>query len=256
MLLDAREGGPESLSVLLAAAAAPATAHELAAEQAALTAFRTAHFSPVPHPRRPSMLKATLAQLIATKFLATAAVAAAATGGVALAAATGSLPSPLQGAAHAGFGAPSPESHPSHSDATDEPSDSTPSPDATATPEAGDSTASATPLATPTPSLNGLCKAYQAGAASNPGKVLSNPAFSVLVATAGGADAVGAYCTTLVGPARTHPTGAPTTHPTGAPTSHPTGAPTSHPTGAPTSHPTGAPATHPTGAPASVPGRP
>jgi hypothetical protein len=196
------------------------------------------------------MLKPAIAQLIATKFLATAAVAAAATGGVALAAATGNLPGPLQGAAHAGFGAP--DSHPSQADATDEPSDSTSDPTDTDAPtEAGDSTKSSVPTTTPSPSLRGLCRAYQAGAASTPGKVLSNPAFSVLVVAAGEADSVDAYCATLIGPPRTHPTGAQATHPTGPPATHPTGAPATHPTGAPATHPTGAPATHPTGAPAT-----
>jgi hypothetical protein len=93
---------------------------------------------------------------------------------------------------------------------------------------------------TPTPSLQGLCTAYQAGATSNPGKAIDNPAFSVLVAAAGGTDKVADYCDELIGPRPTHPAGPPTdvipSHPTGAPdVSHP--APShstpSHPTGRP-----------------------
>ncbi|MGF7237669.1 MAG: hypothetical protein ACQSGP_22310, partial [Frankia sp.] len=108
---------------------------------------------------------------------------------------------------------------------------------------------SAAPTSTPSPSLLGLCHAYTAGVAGNPGKALDNPAFSALTAAAGGRDRIGAYCATVlttapgngpVTPAAGHPT---TNHPTGKPTSRPASAPLTHPTGKPTTHPT-----HPTGA--------
>ena len=38
------------------------------------------------------------------------------------------------------------------------------------------------PAATPSPSLRGLCQAYTAHAADNPGKALDNPAFAALIA--------------------------------------------------------------------------
>ena len=106
------------------------------------------------------------------------------------------------------------------------------------------------PQATPSPSLRGLCTAYQAGATANNGKALSNPAFSSLVAAAGGKDEVAAYCTKLVGAPPTHPAGKPSSVPSGKPTAVPSVAPTAHPTGKPTAlpttgHPTGSPTTHP-----------
>jgi hypothetical protein len=62
------------------------------------------------------------------------------------------------------------------------------------------------PHGTPSPNLTGLCHAWLAGAGAEHGKARSNPAFSVLVATAGGSDAVDGYCTELIG-SRTHPSG-------------------------------------------------
>ena len=71
-------------------------------------------------------------------------------------------------------------------------------------PSAPESTEPATPSASPSPSLAGLCVAFQAGAAHD-GK--DNPAFNALTAAAGGADQVAAYCTGLIGPSTkpTHP---------------------------------------------------
>src|SRR6478672_2586839 len=90
------------LGRVLAAAAAPAVDRELAGELDALAMFRAASLAPTPTPasRRPSMLKTTLTKLAATKLLAATAVATAATGGIALAAATGSLPNPLGSHSH------------------------------------------------------------------------------------------------------------------------------------------------------------
>src|SRR5690349_16453974 len=59
-----------------------------------------------------------------------------------------------------------------------------------------------TPSSSPSPSLEGLCHAFQAGA--DPQKA-TNPAFSALRAAAGGADNVSSYCTHLIG-APTKPT--------------------------------------------------
>ncbi|MER8100676.1 hypothetical protein [Kitasatospora sp. NPDC094016] len=103
--LTGPDGGPGPLARILAAAAAPATADELAGEQAALTAFREARLTPDPvvttPVRRRSMATAALARAFSTK--ATAAVlGATALCGVAVAAGTGNLPSPLGG----GSGAP------------------------------------------------------------------------------------------------------------------------------------------------------
>jgi hypothetical protein len=225
-----------NLDQVLSAARAPATASELSHEAAVVATFEGAHRVPVTTAGRPSMLKSTLAKLAAAKVVAAAAAAAIlASGGLALAASSGHLPNPLShsdrattGDAHATAAAGKPSSTPTHP--TESPSESA--------------------SASPTPSLKGLCTAYQAGSTDNDGSALTSPAFKALVTAAGGAGQVAGYCTTLIGTPTPHPT----SHPTGAPTAHPTGVPTSHPTDAATSHPTGAPSgvptSHPSGAPA------
>jgi hypothetical protein len=178
------------------------------------------------------MLRTTVAKLLSAKLVAAAAVATAATGGVALAAATNTLPDQAQSVAHDILNAPSPD----HGKPSQAPSQA-------ATPDAKSSHA---PKGTPSPSLRGLCTAYQAGVADSHGKAMSNPAFSALVTAAGGTDQVADYCTKLIGAPRTHPSGEPTSHPTGSPTSHPSGKPTAVPTDSrPTSVPSGPPSTHP-----------
>src|SRR6266545_2647341 len=165
------------------------------------------------------MLKTTVAKLLSVKLAAAAAAATAATGGVALAAATNNLPDAAQSAAHDVFNAPSPDSKASQV------TDTAGKPDAKST---------HAPKGTPSPSLRGLCNAYQAGATSNDGKAKDNPAFKALFTAAGGADKVAAYCTNLVGAPSTHPSGKPTALPTAE---HPSGEPTSAPSGPPSTHP-------------------
>jgi hypothetical protein len=250
-LLRTGQGGPEALSALLAAAASPAAAGEFAGEGAALAEFRAASLSTVPSPRRRHLtVKTALANLLTAKLAAAAAVAATATGGVALAAATGHLSGSTHPAAH-------PVAVTSVAGATDDPGE-TPGTEsggapATEAAESRDTGGSATP----SPSLVGLCRAFQAGATDNPGKALQNPAFSVLVSTAGGADNVAAFCLEMVGPAVSHTghgrmSGAPVSHPVGPPAGHP-GPPSPLPGGGRSGHPTGAPVSHPTGAPTILP---
>lgn len=163
-----------------------------------------------------------------TKLLAVKAVLAlvgVTGGGVALAAATGHLPSTLTGAPAAARSAAS----------------------AAPTPPAHRKPASS-PNSSPSPSLRGLCQAYTAHAGGTPGKALDNPAFSALVTAAGGKDKAAAFCASLLAtPPGNKPKsgGKPTSHPTGKPTSHPGGKPTSHPGGEPTSHPSGKPSSPP-----------
>jgi hypothetical protein len=226
-------GGPASppadgdvLASLLLAAAAPPHDRELAGEADAAAAFRQAHLSPAPQPRRPSMSAPT-------KLLAVKAVLAAmgiTGGGVALAAATGHLPS-------------QPGGTPAAAGSAAAPAGATATPPASAT--AGGSPAS-DPAASPSPSLRGLCLAYTAGAGTNRGKAPGNPAFTALITAAGGKDKVAAFCTSLLAAKPGH---APTPHPTGKPSSLPSQAPTAHPTGKPTT----IPAAHPTGKPTSRP---
>jgi hypothetical protein len=170
----------------------------------------------------------------ATKLLVAKAVLAAVGvtgGGVALAAATGHLPSNLAGTRAAASSAAS----------------------ASAAPPAGGKAASH-PTPSPSPSLRGLCQAYAAHAGRSPGKALDTPAFSALAAAADGKDNVAALCASLLaakpGNARTsHPGVRPSSPPTSANAAHPTGRPTAvpagHPTGKPTAVPAGHPASHP-----------
>jgi hypothetical protein len=219
-LLRGEGTGPDRLTELLAAAAAPASREELGGEEAAVTAFREAHLAPAHQQRRQSMIKTALAKLLTLK-VAAAALTVTAAGGVALAAGTGNLPHSLGG------GTPTAQPTPSHDGGT---------------PHTSKAAAAHDHSASPSPSLVGLCHAYKAGAGDNPGKALDNPAFTHLITVAGGKDKVAAYCTALL---KAHPGKAGGSHPTGAPATHPTGAPSTHPTGGPSSHPTGKPTSYP-----------
>lgn len=164
------------------------------------------------------MIKTALAKLLTIK-VAAAALTATAASGVALAAGTGHLPGPLGGAAPTDRPTATHDTRPHHTGKASTTRDGHHS-------------------AAPSPSLVGLCHAYQAGAGDNPGKALGNPAFTHLITVAGGEDKVAAYCTDLI---KTHPGKARVSHPAGAPT-HPAATRPAHPTGAPT-HPTKS--THP-----------
>lgn len=207
------------------------------------------------------MIHSTLVKLLSVK-VAAAAAAICTVGGVATAAATGHLALPSHDSSPSTSGHTATSA--SHSRA-----------------ESSTSGVSSTGHdAAPSPSLIGLCHAYTAGAGSAHGKALDNPAFTVLITSAGGRTKVDAYCATVLSgksagsstargtrssivdsaPGRSadghkagtdHPTGAPATHPTGAPATHPTGSPQPHPTSKPNTHPTGAPGNRPTGAPAT-----
>ncbi|TYB35916.1 hypothetical protein FXF50_21550 [Micromonospora sp. AP08] len=164
------------------------------------------------------MSQFVLAKLLTLKAGA-AVLAVTAGGGVALAAATGTLPGPL-------------------TDRT-----AKPAAHATATPSPADGKGKgpADAKGSPSPNLVGLCRAYRAGAGDNAGKALENPAFRALVTTAGDKEKVAAYCDTLLAaekgrPAR--PTVTPS-HPAGRPDSRPTVTATERPGGhKPTARPT------------------
>jgi hypothetical protein len=199
-----------SLDGLIADASAPAHESELVGLAAALTAFSTVPAAP--RRRRALSRAATVAALTTGSLMV---------GGVALAAANGSLPAPVQTFAHHAVGAPSPHSH-GHGKGHDKN-------------KAENGDGSATPSATPSPNLDGLCQAYSSGVADAHGKALDNPAFTALATAAGGADKVAAYCEARLA---ANPHGRPTDLPTQA-TKH---KPASHPTGRPESVP---PVTHP-----------
>src|SRR3984885_9559520 len=83
--------GSDSLSRVLAAAAAPGHEPELAGEAKAVAAFQTRHLVSVTTPRRGQMIKSPVAKLLTAKALA-AALAGFVAGGVALAPSTGAVP--------------------------------------------------------------------------------------------------------------------------------------------------------------------
>ena len=150
----------------------------------------------------------------AAKLLAAKAVLAAVGvtgGGVALAAATGHMPSDHSGITTAARSAASVSASPS-----------------------GTGKAGSHPGATPSPSMRGLCQAYTAHASDNPGKSLDNPAFTALITAAGGKSGVATFCAKTLAAKPGH---APATHPAGKPTAKPATANTTHPTGKPTGHP-------------------
>ncbi|HKC27780.1 MAG TPA: hypothetical protein VKB75_07190 [Jatrophihabitans sp.] len=93
-LLAGGSAGPAELTALLRAATAQPSWDELTGQERAVEVLRAARLHPAPTPGRRKMIKTILTQLAAAKVaIATAAVAVAATGGVTLAAATGTLPS-------------------------------------------------------------------------------------------------------------------------------------------------------------------
>ena len=203
----------QRLAQHLTAASARGFPGELAGEDAAVVAFRAAAGAGLAlSPGRRSMTKSAVVAKLLTLKAAAVAVAAVSAGGIALAASTNVLPNPF---------------------APDNPGHSTPAPGNSGRPDA-----------TPSPSLVGLCTAYLAGAGADHGKALESPAFSALVAAAGGQDKVDSFCADLgvTAPGSTHSTPTPGEHPTSQPSTHPGSS--QHPTGEP-SHPTGAPTSHP-----------
>ncbi len=124
------------------------------------------------------MIKTALAKALTVKVAAAALATTAAAGGVAYAASEGALPG--QSGDHSVSRSAAPEK----------------SKDATAKDNNGKGPGEAN--GSPSPSLVGLCHAYTSGVATSKGKALENPAFTVLITTAGGADKVAAYCTKLL----------------------------------------------------------
>ena len=220
-----------SLACLLAAAAAPSTERDLSGETNAVAAFRVAHLVPATRPRWRQSMSAP--KLLAAKALL-AAVGVTASGGVALAAATGHMPVKLGGQSAA-----------------------SPSDTATETPTPG--TYAKHHITSPLPNMKGLCTAYTKGVADSSGKALDNPSFRALIAAAGEKSKVAAFCMALPPNAKLvhipteHPTGKPTglpiphktpKHPMPSMPAHPGGAPNGMPSGMPNSAPSGMPSGH------------
>ena len=231
-LLDDPAPDGSALGGLLRAARAPSSATEAAGLVAALAAYRSALAAPA-QPQLAAVVAAETTaggrRFRATKLIA-AAASAAAIGGVAFAAVTtGQTFSPGT-------------DHPRASSASSSGDQSSPGPSVSSSP---DGTASGSGKGTPTPSLVGLCKAWEAHQDNRGGngKSQDSAAFRVLISAAGGLGSVDGFCTSLLASASHTPSSsAHPTHPThpAAPTN--TGKPSGTPHGSPqSSHSSGKP---------------
>jgi hypothetical protein len=242
-VLDGKASSDGALGGLIAAARAPETHADPAGLAAALTVFREVSAHPSSNPRSTSMIKNVAAKVLAAKFLAVAGLAVAATGGVAAAASTGHLPSPLPHSSHAsGTAVTAVAAHNGQLTGTPIASDS-----ASASASASESSepSSPHPAASPSPSLRGLCQAWLSRPHEH-GKADTSPAFSYLVSTAGGIDSVDSYCTSLLAGPTASATPSDGTGEPGEPSAEPSH---SHPSGKPStvpSHSHGKPSPLPT----------
>lgn len=238
-MLDDPHPGADSLSTVLAAASAPGEPTELSREELVLAQFRAGAALALVPPETTSVLS-RVRKLVAAPAVAFSAAGLVLTGGgLAIAASQGALHVPFTGHDNRPDDAPSaPTSTNPGIDRTDVPGSGKPS---------DLPTSSQSPGATPSPSLEGLCRAFQAGAAEVNHE---NPAFAALVAAAGGEENLTTYCVDLVGPPKKPTTPVTPTRPakpTQAATPTPGGAATtpSKPTQAATPSPR-APSTLPT----------
>ncbi|MEH1165866.1 hypothetical protein V6V47_10830 [Micromonospora sp. CPCC 205539] len=211
-LLDANRAdtpaGPDTaLARLIAAAAGPARPGELAGEQAALAAFRAARADPTPtaagRPHRRRLTTGLSAWI--------GAVAVTATAGAAFAAVTlDRTPVPAPPATSSPRPTPA-VARPSSDDRTDPPS--RPTAPGTGSAPTGPPSATGTPSVGPVPGkqLHRLCRTWLAKAPKQREKALSKRPYQDLVAAAGGADEVEAYCQGLIPEAQ--PAGPPTLTP-------------------------------------------
>ncbi|MFF3855021.1 hypothetical protein [Micromonospora sp. NPDC002575] len=197
LLGEQRGGGAEPLVRLLAAVRAAARPDELRGEGAALHAYRLARTGSAAPVRATRARPTLLAGLLSAKA-ALAALAVAATGGVALAATHGALPQPL---GRAGERAEAP--------ASGQPAPPSGSPGRTA----GSPGGARDPRVPPAP-LVVLCHSLRAEATVD--RALAEPRYADLVAAAGGPERVPSWCAEAVAPSST-PAATPTPTPTGRP---------------------------------------
>ncbi|HEX6872988.1 MAG TPA: hypothetical protein VF163_17970 [Micromonosporaceae bacterium] len=177
-LLAGGGGEPAELARLLAAACGPARPSELAGEQAAMLAFRSAQAAGLPGPVQAHRrwMSARWRQLMPIKVAAVAGALAA--GGMALAAGTVALPQL--------HGSPTVDNTGWPGVTDGRPGTGAPTGLSSTNPNAGSTPAS--------PSLDGLCVAHLAEAAVDPERARDNPAFAALAAAAGGPDKVTDFC--------------------------------------------------------------
>ncbi|HEU5269224.1 MAG TPA: hypothetical protein VFU36_04805 [Jatrophihabitans sp.] len=245
-MLDGGLARQDALAKLMAAARKP-DRPDPAGLAAALAEFRAVSAArPATPVRRSSKIKSLATRMLAAKFLTATGLALAATGGIA-AASTGHLPSPLPHSSHAsGTAVAAVASHALPTSSSSDSASSSTSASASAEP-------SSTDPAAPAPSLRGLCQAWQSRPHEH-GKADTSPAFSFLVSTAGGTDAVDGYCSTLLSSAPGEPSSTPTashpdesTRPSGRPSTVPS---PSHPDGKPSTVPS---PSHSAGKPSPLP---
>jgi hypothetical protein len=212
----ARDDDERALVALFAALRAPATPAELAAADDHLAVFdvhvAAQALRQAPHePRRKSLIS----RLLAAKATVAAAALATLTAGTAAAAFTGSLPDRLQDAAHSAVGAPAAHPGSDHGTTPRRQQDQGARAQAPATGRPGTATSGGqgTGPDASTQARRGLCTAFRHG-----GLATTSVAYRNLVAAAGGADQVTAYCAdpTTAGPG-TGPIGRTSTKPTGKP---------------------------------------
>lgn len=185
----------DALGMVLARAADPVTS-PMEGEQLAIARFRAAkHLGPVPATESSLMSRMTR-KITAVPFAALGAGALILSGGgLALAASQGAVDVPFTGHDNRSDKAPAAKStvNPGQAKAT------WPTPSAEPSKAPGHTP---TPAGTPSPSLRGLCKAFQAGALA---KSKTSPAFAALTTAAGGQDQVATYCVDVLATPRTKP---------------------------------------------------
>jgi hypothetical protein len=195
---------------VLQAAIGPARPSELTGEAAILAAFRRAQLG-VPS-RRPFTRPPMLSALLTGKLAALAICATVGVGGAATAAYANALPAPIQGFAHSAIGAPAPHpDSPAAHHAESGPGDGVTSPEPTHTskPEPTrsapqslvpkpSSTRTESPKLPPSTAAYGLCRAYAEATAH--GVKLVGSLQEKLVALAGGAANIAAFCATVPKP--------------------------------------------------------
>lgn len=234
--------GLGDVDALIAAATDRAHPRELAGEDAAVAAFRAAHrlsAGRTGRNRRLVPVPAFVAGSLTAKIAISLGILSL--GGIAVAAETGSLPTPAQSAAHRVFRAVG-----------------VPAADQRASDEGGQPTQShgdGQQLDATSPAVTGLCLAYLVGSKDEHGHAMDSTALQALATVAGGEDKIEAFCAgVLAGPSST-PSASPSAIPTSGP-SVPGQTPTSteptpaSPSGSATGQ--GTP-THPTGPPTDLP---
>jgi hypothetical protein len=176
--------GYAAVAKLVAAATGPATTDELAGEPEAIARFAATARSGFPTRASITRRAGVPRRLLTVKAAAAVLVAALSVGGVAVAA--GVFPAPARPAADHGRG--SSGSGPATPGASGAATTTT----AAGNRERGNGTATG-PDATG-PAKDGLCRAWEAGQAGEHGRRQDSTAFRALVAAAGGADKIAAYC--------------------------------------------------------------